>query len=253
MKYINYLNLTYLFIILNLKVFSQGIGINYDGIAPDSSSILDLKSSSKGFLIPRMTQTERNAIFSPALGLIIYQIDGIPGFYHFENSWKMSNTQWITFGNNIYFSSGNVGIGSDSPKDKLQIGNRLTFSNGTTPENWHLSNNCYVDGLNWKYILNGNANQICIDDNGDFRFKAANIGSANNPISWNIESLIIKQNGNLGIGTTIPNSKLQIANGDLYIQTQSNGIILRDTDGSGCHRITINSAGTITSTAVPCP
>jgi len=40
--------------------------------APDASSLLSLNSSTKGFLPPRMTTTERNAISSPAEGLVIY-------------------------------------------------------------------------------------------------------------------------------------------------------------------------------------
>ena len=42
------------------------------GANGDASAILDLQSSSKGLLIPRMTSTERSAIASPAAGLMIY-------------------------------------------------------------------------------------------------------------------------------------------------------------------------------------
>ncbi len=41
--------------------------------------------------------------------------------------------------------------------------------------------------------------------------------------------------------------------GDVFVATQGFGIILRDTDGAGCHRITVNSAGTLSATAVTCP
>jgi hypothetical protein len=61
------------------------------------------------------------------------------------------------------------------------------------------------------------------------------------------------QSGNVGIGLMSPTSKLEVTGGDAYIQTQGKGLILRDTDGSGCHRITVNSGGTITATAVSCP
>ena len=54
------------------QLFSQNISINTTGAAPDSSSILDISSTSKGLLIPRLTVLERNAIVSPATGLIIY-------------------------------------------------------------------------------------------------------------------------------------------------------------------------------------
>lgn len=67
---------------------SQRVSINADGTQPDSSAILDLKSSGKGLLIPRMTQAERNAIYLPANGLMIYQTDQTPGFYYYNgNAW----------------------------------------------------------------------------------------------------------------------------------------------------------------------
>ena len=45
-------------------------------INPDSSSILDISSTTGGLLLPRMNTLERNAIGSPATGLLIYLIDG---------------------------------------------------------------------------------------------------------------------------------------------------------------------------------
>ncbi|MEI6456550.1 MAG: hypothetical protein WCO93_09705, partial [bacterium] len=55
-------------------LFSQ-VGINTDGSNPDSSAILDVKSDNKGFLPPRMTKTERNAIVNPTDGLIVFCTD----------------------------------------------------------------------------------------------------------------------------------------------------------------------------------
>ena len=53
--------------------FSQnGVGINATGAPADSSSMLDLSSTSKGFLPPRMTGTQRDAIVNPATGLIVW-------------------------------------------------------------------------------------------------------------------------------------------------------------------------------------
>jgi hypothetical protein len=51
---------------------AQNIAINTDGSTPDASAMLDIKSTSKGFLAPRMTTTQQNAISSPATGLLIY-------------------------------------------------------------------------------------------------------------------------------------------------------------------------------------
>ena len=41
--------------------------------------MLDVSSSTKGMLVPRMTETEKNAVSSPANGLLIYQTNGVTG------------------------------------------------------------------------------------------------------------------------------------------------------------------------------
>jgi hypothetical protein len=58
---------------------------------PDNSAVLDINSSEKGLLIPRMSLQQRNAINNPADGLMVYQTGEQGGFYFFEgktNEWK---------------------------------------------------------------------------------------------------------------------------------------------------------------------
>jgi uncharacterized protein (TIGR02145 family) len=73
---------------LSMQLYSQ-VGINTDNSAPDSSAMLDVKSTSKGLLVPRMTAAQRTAISSPATGLLIWQTDGIQGYYYY------SGTNWV--------------------------------------------------------------------------------------------------------------------------------------------------------------
>jgi hypothetical protein len=106
--------------------------------------MLDIKSTDKGLLIPRMTSAQRTGISTPVIGLIIYQTDGLPGFYFFNSSsaWIRLGgssligsgtigqvTYWI--GNELYgtddlywnsFSS-SLGIGTNSPGQKLTVNN----------------------------------------------------------------------------------------------------------------------------------
>jgi len=63
-------------------VSAQNVGINDDGSSPDASAVLDVKSISKGFLAPRMTAAQRNAIVSPATGLLVYQTNETAGYYY---------------------------------------------------------------------------------------------------------------------------------------------------------------------------
>lgn len=48
---------------------------------PSASAVLQADSITRGFLPPRMTQAQRTAIVSPAVGLIVYQTDATEGLY----------------------------------------------------------------------------------------------------------------------------------------------------------------------------
>ena len=74
--------------ILN-PLFSQ-VAVNNDGSTPESSAMLDVKSSTKGLLIPRMIQSEIEALASPADGLIVYNTSD-HRFYFYDGGislWK---------------------------------------------------------------------------------------------------------------------------------------------------------------------
>lgn len=69
-------------LLLTFMANAQNVAINNDNTAPDASAILDLKSTAKGVLIPRMNLSQRNLISLPAPYLLIYQTDNTPGFYY---------------------------------------------------------------------------------------------------------------------------------------------------------------------------
>jgi hypothetical protein len=76
-----------------LTAFPQSVGINTDNSAPNNSALLDVKSTNKGFLMPRLLQAQREAITVPATGLLVYQTDGNAGFYYYNGStWQMLGT-----------------------------------------------------------------------------------------------------------------------------------------------------------------
>lgn len=78
---------------------AAGIGTT----APAASSLLEVKSTSKGVLFPRMTKTQRDNIPSPATGLLIYQTNSTPGLYYYSGSaWTPVTTKskgWNLTGN----------------------------------------------------------------------------------------------------------------------------------------------------------
>lgn len=79
---------------------------------PDASAQLDVNSTSKGFLPPRMTQAQMNAIASPADGLIVYCTDCSPrGLWNYDGS----QPAWVSMGSNntpnAVFAPGSLSCG----------------------------------------------------------------------------------------------------------------------------------------------
>ncbi len=68
---------------------AQGVRIGSAG-TPDASAVLDLVSSTKGALLPRVaTVTD---VPSPATGLVVFQTGGTPGYYY--NTGTPSTPSW---------------------------------------------------------------------------------------------------------------------------------------------------------------
>lgn len=63
---------------LLIITFSANAQVGIGTATPDASAQLDLTSISKGLLVPRMTQAQRDAIVSPAIGLMIFCTDCVP-------------------------------------------------------------------------------------------------------------------------------------------------------------------------------
>ena len=78
--------------------FGQNVAINADASLPNSSAMLDVKSTSKGMLIPRVALTgtaDVTTIPSPATSLMVYNTTAagsgttavVPGYYYWSGSW----------------------------------------------------------------------------------------------------------------------------------------------------------------------
>jgi hypothetical protein len=76
--------------------------------SPNASSLLEIKSTKKGLLIPRMTLAQRNAIATPATGLLIFQTNSTTGFYYYNG------TAWTAIApkTNSWLLTGNAGTDS---------------------------------------------------------------------------------------------------------------------------------------------
>ena len=102
-------------VLLNVKTFAQNVGINATGASPDNAAMLDVVSTTKALLPPRVSLTATN-VFAPVApatssvtaGFLVYNTatagssptNVVPGYYYW------SGTQWC-----LLSSSGSIGSG----------------------------------------------------------------------------------------------------------------------------------------------
>lgn len=84
-------------------ILAQNVGINATGAAPDASAMLDVVSTSRGLLIPRMTSVQRIAIAAPATGLYVFDTTTNSFWFYNGTAWTemASNTNWRLAGNSL--------------------------------------------------------------------------------------------------------------------------------------------------------
>ena len=198
----------------------EGVGINIDGANPHASAMLDIKSTNRGLLIPRMTFNQRNDIAAPALGLLVYQTDKQlrfeRGFYAYngttwirltDDSDLASSLTWNKSGDHQYSSvDGNVGIGTNTPGAKLEVAGGVLLNSGAPALKFRRDGTGSIFGFAYMDFLNSN-------DVVRFRFlENGSTFQMGRPNTFGIYSdlAIDEDNGNVGIGTADPAAKLDV-------------------------------------------
>lgn len=198
--------------------------------------------------------------------------------YLSADDWNMFNNKitspWSVSGDNLYYNSGNIGLGTTNPLGKLNIvsnvsvGEERAFirlkNESTSPT---ASVSIALQAYNNKGATFGyTAGTYTINDLADFGVFttsgrgfaiAANTGQIRfytnlNPDGSYSEKMRITEAGNIGVGTTNPTSRLQVADGDIYISDINQGVIMKSPDGQ-CWRGTLNNEGILSFVKITCP
>jgi len=176
----------------NSQLFDNGTSVGIGTITPDASSILDLTSTSKGFLSPRMTTTERDAISAPVNGLFIYNTT--TSFFNYWNgsSWTQIDTA----------TGGDVsGSGTTNRAVMWTDGANSVIGNST----WYYSTNDYLP------VTSGS--NIGDDTHRIGTVFMASVFDYANDLNWVTSSstkMTLTTGGSLGLGTTTPIGSIEI-------------------------------------------
>ena len=121
--------------IVHFSFAQTGIGTT----TPDASAKLDISSTTKGLLVPRVTSAQKTAISLPANGLLIYQTDAPSGFYvntgtSASPAWLRVSTDWTKSGSDISFTTGNISLTGNLTGGNVATSKLSGFVSNTSTE-----------------------------------------------------------------------------------------------------------------------
>jgi hypothetical protein len=198
-----------LLILSSIHIFGQqNVAINNDGSDPHPLAILDVKSTSKGVLLPRMSSAERMAIQNPPEGLMIYDTDHQSIYFYTAdggaNSWNnvMSSDLVLPYFEGVSLNNAAFHIQNAEPSPTAIAGQ---FSAG---------DGIGVNGegnIGGKFFGATTGIDVVGGGNGGYagKFYSGNQGVYID-LNGNDGKALIVDNGKTGLGTITPTAKLHV-------------------------------------------
>ncbi|MEM9887564.1 MAG: hypothetical protein AAF849_16840 [Bacteroidota bacterium] len=112
--------LTLTILVFSTQLLTAQVAINQNNNNPDASAMLDLSSTDKGLLIPRMDSTARQNIAAPANGLVVYDTSTVTFWYYDNNKWNevRNSSKVISYLDTVEIS---LSLGTASGARKVEV------------------------------------------------------------------------------------------------------------------------------------
>lgn len=121
-------------------LFSQGVSINANGASPDAMAIVDISSTTKGLLIPRMTTVQRDDILTPPTGLHIFNLTSNTLDIYKSTGWE--SVAFVPTTNNLVYVSSLADLPAPSANSILLDSDKMYIFSGfvdISPNNLNLN------------------------------------------------------------------------------------------------------------------
>ncbi len=125
---------TFIFVLFGRQVLVAQQSVSIGQTTAHPAAVLDLSKTTKGFLMPRLTQTARIGINSPAEGLLVYDTTSNRMFQRQRNNWQffLNNSYWTKSSANStrMYTFDSVGLGNAAPSRRLDITGNIRGRSG---------------------------------------------------------------------------------------------------------------------------
>jgi hypothetical protein len=240
-------------------------GIKWNGVSEGTQSTLDVIGTDLQLIVrdPKTQQEWVTTSQDYANFLVDNNIISSSGWGLSGNSGTDPLTNFIGTTDNQDFiiqpDTGNVGVGTTTPFVKFHVQGQTILTN--TPDILaspliQLTNTrgrvVYIDTDNADYnglLVENKQNYIYGCNNTDITQGTLLSLAVNDGTGGTTERVTFLNNGNVGIGTATPASKLTVDTGDIEVIGDTNGLILESPDATR-YKVTVANGGTLTVTAV---